>query len=129
MLTNMVSYKWSMDAPFYLKDYLSYLFAAVWRPISGKDERLDMYRRQIERTYVEFINTDLNPTEKQQNSLITNMQRTDATTYLVQHLDTIESYCNQQLASHKEGDINHTHYIDLIRRVKKIRNEFVGDVN
>lgn len=127
MLTNIYNNSFASDDPYCVPEYLNDVFAAVWRPISGKDERLDMYRRQIERTYVEFMNTDLNPTEKQQNALITVMQRTDAAAYLVKHIDTIEEFCKKQLQSHKEGDINHTHYSDLIRRLKKMRNDFTKE--
>lgn len=125
MLTNLYNNSYASNDPYTVPEYLDDVFAAVWRPVSGKDERLDMYRRQIERTYVEFMNTALNPTEKQQNALITNMQRTDVAGYLVQHIATIEDYCNKQLAAHKQGDVNHMHYSDILRRLSKMRKEFM----
>lgn len=124
MLTNLYNNSYASNDPYTVPEYLNDIFAAVWKPVMGKDERLDMYRRQIERTYVEFMNTALNPTEKQQNVLTTNMKRTDVAAYLIQHIATIEDFCNKQLASHKQGDVNHTHYSDILRRLTKMRKDF-----
>lgn len=124
LLTNVYNNSFASSDPYYVPEYLNDVFAAVWRPLSGSNERLDMYRRQLERTYLEFMNMNLNPTEKQQSGIITTMQRTDVATYLLQHIQTIESYCQKQLSAHKEGDINHTHYTDVIRRLAKMREDY-----
>lgn len=127
MLLNIYNNSFVADEPYKLTEYLNDVFNAVWRPIDGKDERLDMYRRQLERTYVEFINTALNPTEKQQTTFTTNVRRTDVASYLLQHITAIENYCNKQMSAHPEDDVNHTHYNDILRVLKKIRADYTGD--
>lgn len=127
MMTNMYNNSFIADEPYKLSEYLEDVFHAAWRPLSGKDERRDMLRRQLERTYIEFVNTALNPTEKQQNSITLNAHRTDVAAYLFKHLDTIEQYCTKQLSSHTEGDINYIHYSDAVRRLGTIRKEYLGE--
>lgn len=124
LLTNIYNNSFVSSDPYYVPEYLNDVFAAVWRPLSGSEERLDAYRRQLERTYIEFLNININPTEKQQNGLITNMKRTDVATYLLQHIATVEDYCNKQLAFHKQGDINHAHYTDVLRRLAKMKEDY-----
>lgn len=127
MMLNVYNNSFVADEPYKLPEYLNDVFNASWRPLTGKDERLDMYRRQLERTYVEFLNTALNPTEKQQTAFTTNVRRTDAAAYIYQHLDTIENYCNKQMQSYAQGDINYLHYKDILRNIKQMRSEYLGE--
>lgn len=127
MMLNIYNNSFVADEPYQLNEYLSDVFRAAWKPLTGKNERLDMYRRQLERTYVEFMNTALNPTDKQENSLTANVRRTDVAAILFQHITMVEDYCNKQIASHKEGEINHTHYADILRRLSKMRSDFLGE--
>lgn len=127
MMVNIYNNSFVASEPYQLTEYLNDVFAAAWKPLTDNDERKNMYRRQLERTYMEFINTALNPTEKQQNVQTTNMHRTDVAAYLLQHLTVIEEYCNKQISSHKEGDINQTHYNDILRRIKNTRKEYLGE--
>ncbi len=127
LLVNIYNNSYVADEPYMLKDYLNDVFSAAWKPLTGTNERSDMYRRQLERTYVEFMNNSLNPTEKQQNTMTLNVQRTDVGAILFSHISTIEDYCNKQLKSHSESDVNHTHYMELLRRLKKMRTDYLGD--
>jgi len=127
MMTNIYNNSFNSNDPYQLSEYLNDVFETVWKPINSKDERLNMYRRQLERTYVEFFNSTLNPTEKQQNSMTANMQRTDVSAFLLQHIPTIENYCTKQLSSHHEGDVNYAHYTEILRRLRKMRSDYLGE--
>jgi len=127
LLMNIYNNSFVAEEPYMLNDYLKDVFEAAWRPLSDNDERLNMYRRQLERTYVEFMNSALNPTEKQQNALTTNMHRTDVAANLFQHITMVEDYCNKEINKCSKGDVNHTHYSDLLRRLKKMRNDYLGE--
>lgn len=127
LLVNIYNNSFVSNDPYSLKEYLSDVFSSVWKPISGKNDRVDMYRRQLERTYVEFMNGALNPTEKQQNSLTLNVHRTDVGAILFSHITMVEDYCNQQIKYHSEGSVNYTHYNDILRRMKKMRSDYLGE--
>jgi len=127
LMLNIYNNSFVADEPYMLNEYLNDVFNAAWKPITGTDERLNMYRRQLERTYVEFMNSALNPTEKQMNGITLNVHRTDIAATLFQHISTVEDYCNKQIANHQQGDINHTHYTDLLRRLKKMRKDYLGE--
>lgn len=127
MMVNIYNNSFASDDPYCVPEYFNDIFSAAWRPLSGKNERLDMYRRQLERTYVEFLNMALNPTEKQQSALTTNVRRTDVAAYIVEHISKIEEYCNKQIASYSNGTINHTHYSDILRNLKKMRADYLGE--
>lgn len=127
MMLNTFNNSFVSDEPYHLPDYLNDVFKSVWRPISTTDERLAMYRRQLELTYVEYLNMALNPTEKQQSTMTMNVHRTDIAGYVLQHTKTIEDYCKEQLASFSEGSINYNHFAEILRRIKKMNKEYLGD--
>ncbi len=127
MMINIYNNSFATDDPYNLPEYLNDVFAAAWKPLSGNNERLDMYRRQLERTYIDYINAALNPTEKQETMQTTNVRRTDIAAYLAQHISHIEKFCTQQLTTCPDGSINHTHYTDLLRRLTKMRKDYLGE--
>lgn len=123
LLTNVYNNSFTSNDPYYVPEYLNDIMAAVWRPLSGKDERLDMYRRQLERTYLEFLGNDIAPSEKMQNAQTLGLQRTDVATYLLEHITKLEDYCKTQMTAHKEGTINHSHYKDVLKRLEKMKDD------
>ena len=115
-----------------VSEYLDDVFAMVWKPLNNKDEQLNSFRRQQQRSYVDFLGTALNPAPASVSSAAvsssgtttatnyTAAQRSDAILYIEQHLDKVENYLKNQQAD----GINGLHYKNLLLRVKKIREKY-----
>ncbi|MGI6242685.1 MAG: zinc-dependent metalloprotease [Prevotella sp.] len=111
-------------SPYPVDEYLNDVFKTVWKPMSTTDMRWNTYRRRLERTYLEALNIIVNPTQKQLTGYASDAQRSDALLYVLQHLDTIESFCKQQKAVSSAGSINALHYDNMLIQVKKIREKY-----
>ena len=92
----------------FAESLLDDLFAVVWKPLGSSDQRQDLLRRQLQRTYVANLNNMLN------NSNNT----TDVILYLQQHLNRVKNYCRQ----HTGSDLNGLHYADLMRQIQLIED-------
>ena len=114
-----------------VSEYLDDVFAMVWKPLNNSDEQQNNFRRQQQRSYVDFLGTALNPAPAASSSstststIIANTsntaaQRSDAILYIEQHLDKVENYLKSQ---HADG-INGLHYKNLLLRIKKIREKY-----
>ena len=103
-------YRDSFTSPkaYQMDQYLDDLFAVVWKPLGSSDQRQDLLRRQLQRTYVANLNNMLN------NSNNT----TDVILYLQQHLNRVKNYCRQ----HTGSDLNGLHYADLMRQIQLIED-------
>lgn len=111
-------------SPYPVNEYLNDVFESVWKPMADTDVRSNAYRRQLERTYLELLNTIVNPTEKQLAAVAANTRRSDVVLYVLQHLNTIEAFCTQQKAAANADDINTLHYDDILMQVKKMREKY-----
>ena len=105
-----------------LPDYLGDLFAAVWQPLRGQSELKDKARRHLERVYVDNLNKLLNPDDAQKSGTLQRNYNSDVSLYLMQHVQRVEDFCNQQKAAAQEGSIAALHYADLLRQLKLIRD-------
>jgi hypothetical protein len=117
-------------------EYLDDVFAMVWKPLNDTDEQQNNFRRQQQRSYVDFLGTALNPTSSGPTTSSSSSpiiivststsnntaaaQRSDAILYLEQHLDKVENY----LKSQQTDGINGLHYKNLLLRIKKIREKY-----
>lgn len=115
-----------------LDTYLNTIFKYVWKPLNNRDELMNKMARTLQRNYLKRINTILNP-EKQQapsnassaaliilnNIMSNNAINSDATLYLLQHLDKIENYVKAQQTS--ASGINKLHYQEMQEQIKLIR--------
>ncbi len=105
-----------------VEEYLDDVFAMVWKPLTNADERQNNFRRQQQRSYVDFLGSALNPapTTTSASNSSTTTQRSDAMLYIEQHLDKVEQYLKAQQAD----GINGLHYKNLLLRIKKIREKY-----
>ena len=105
-----------------VEEYLDDVFAMAWKPINDENELQNSFRRQQQRSYVDFIGLALNPSYDKTVTETTSVtaQRSDAILFIEQHLTKLENYLESQQG---EG-INKLHYKDLLLRVKKIREKF-----
>ena len=104
-----------------VEEYLSDVFAMVWKPLDSKEECQNMLRRYQQRAYVEGIGNMLNPPQdKTATTTNASANRTDAILYIEQHLDRVEKYLKEQ----KGDGLNGQHYKNLLLRIKKIREKY-----
>jgi len=103
-------------------DYFNDVFAMVWKPLTDANEQQNNFRRQQQRSYVDFIGIALNPNMQEKSSASNNTiaMRSDAVLYFEQQLDRVEKYLNEQQAT----GLNALHYKNLKLRVKKIREKY-----
>ena len=106
------------NSDYALDQYLSDLFQQVWKPIEGSSFK-QTARRQLQRAYVQNLNSLLNPTEADLKGVLGRNYNSDAMLYVEQHVKQVEDYCQQQAKS--SSDINALHYQDLLRQLKLLR--------
>ena len=102
-----------------VEEYFDDVFAMVWKGQS------DSFRRQQQRTYVDFLGMALNPSQEKNNGTAAtasgNLLRSDVVLYFLQHLGKIEDYLKGRTSPDALEDM---HYRDLLVRVKKIRERY-----
>ena len=116
-----------------LNEYLDDVFATVWKPLNNSNEKLNNYRRQLQRSYVARLADAINPrpaasSNTQQRTttatLSNSLGQSDALLYVLQHLNKVENYLKQQADSAQRGSVNQLHYQDLLLKVQKIKGEY-----
>ena len=102
-----------------VNQYLDDLFAQVWTAPKGSTSFQQKARRQLQRSYVQNLNSLLNPSEADLKGAMSRSYNSDAMLYVLQNLQKVETYCQQQMKA-SEG-INALHFEDLLREIKLIR--------
>ena len=113
MLSNISTSDYAVD------QYLDDLFAQVWTAPKGSTAFQEKARRQLQRSYVQNLNSLLNPTEDDLKGSLSRNYNSDAMLYVLQNLQKVETYCQQQMKA-SQG-INALHFEDLLREIKLIR--------
>lgn len=112
--------------PYPVQEYLTDLFHAVWKPLGKEGDKQDYYRRQLERTYVNTLNQDINADpSKDKSTFSLNASNSDARLFLLQHLDTVESFCRMQQAAEPASSLDALHYNGLIHDIEMIRKNII----
>ena len=120
MLYNLHEASLRAAQPYPVDTYLNDVFAAVWHPLTDKDERQNDFRRQQQRSYVFFLGNILNPNTQEKSTVNTTALRSDALLYAEQHLEQVEAYLKAQQST----GINARHYQNLLLQIKKIREKY-----
>ena len=102
-----------------VNQYLDDLFALVWTAPKSSSSFQQKARRQLQRSYVQNLNSLLNPSEADLKGAMSRNYNSDAMLYVLQNLQKVETYCQQQMKA-SEG-INALHFEDLLREIKLIR--------
>ena len=102
-----------------VNQYLDDLFAQVWTAPKSSSSFQKKARRQLQRSYVQNLNSLLNPSEADLKGAMSRNYNSDAMLYVLQNLQKVETYCQQQMKA-SEG-INALHFEDLLREIKLIR--------
>ena len=120
LLTNMHNNALRADKPYPVDEYLNDVFAQIWVPLNAKDERLNDFRRQEQRAYVDHLGLVLNPAQQERGNSSVAVLRGDAILYAEKHLDQVENYLKAQ----SSDGLNGRHYHNLLLRIKKIREKY-----
>ncbi|UKK58044.1 zinc-dependent metalloprotease [Prevotella communis] len=102
-----------------VNQYLDDLFSQVWTAPKSSSSFQQKARRQLQRSYVQNLNSLLNPSEADLKGAMSRNYNSDAMLYVLQNLQKVETYCQQQMKA-SEG-INSLHFEDLLREIKLIR--------
>ena len=102
-----------------VNQYLDDLFSQVWTAPKSSSSFQQKARRQLQRSYVQNLNSLLNPSEADLKGAMSRNYNSDAMLYVLQNLQKVETYCQQQMKA-SEG-INALHFEDLLREIKLIR--------
>ncbi len=103
-----------------VNQYLDDLFAQVWTAPKGSSPFQEKARRQLQRSYVQNLNSLLNPSDADLRGALSRNYNTDAMLYVLQNLQKVENYCQQQMKA--SDGINALHFEDLLREIKLIRD-------
>ncbi|MCR5270877.1 MAG: zinc-dependent metalloprotease [Prevotella sp.] len=113
MLNNIASTDYQLDA------YLADLKATVWKPIGKSNDLKAKARRQLQRSYVQNLNSILNPSDAEMRGVMGRYLNSDASLYVLMNLEEIEKYCQQQMK--ESSGLNALHYEDILRQLRLIR--------
>lgn len=103
--------------------YFNDLFAGVWKPLSASNERKNVFRRALQRSYLERLDALLNPSEKDKAGTGARAFNSDALLYLTPHLEKIERFVQKELSSVSANTLNTLHYQRLLQEIKQIREK------
>ena len=102
-----------------VEQYLDDLFAQVWKASAGSAFQAKA-RRQLQRSYVQNLNSLLNPSDADLKGVMARNYNSDAILYVLQNLNKVEEFCQQQMKA--SNGITALHYEDLLREIKLIRD-------
>lgn len=127
MLYNIYSTSLVSSDPYTLDEYLDDVFGAIWKPLNDANEQENRYRRQLQRTYMDFMEKVMNPSDKDKTTGGTlAVQRSDVMLFIEEHLDKIAAYINEHQRIEKEGTVNYRHFAALQRSVTKLKDAYYG---
>ena len=119
-IMNLQSIQYASEKAYSVDEYFNDIFDAVWKPLSDKDEENNSFRRQQQRSYVDFLGMAINGSTGSDGLNTSMAQRSDAVLYIEMHLDKVENYL-KNVSQQPSSTLNALHYKDLLLRVKKIR--------
>jgi hypothetical protein len=106
--------------PYPLKEFLSDLKNTTWIKFSGV-ESSDVYRRGLERSYLEKLNMLINPRDIIDGKAMTTAQRSDVRLEAIMHLNDIKETI--KLLIPQATGINQMHLKDMLLEIEKINKK------
>jgi len=103
--------------PYSVKEYLNDLKNTTWIKFSGI-EGSDVYRRSLQRSYLEKLNMLINPKEITDGKAMTTAQRSDVRLEAIVHLNDIKETVKVLII--QTSGINQQHLKDMLLEIEKI---------
>ncbi|WP_255431043.1 zinc-dependent metalloprotease [Pedobacter sp. N36a] len=102
--------------PYTVQEYLNDLEKAVWKNLSADPVR-SSYRRSLQRSYLEKLNSLINPKDVAEGKMMSNAQRSDVRIAAIAHAKHLRTTIAAMPAS---GALNQEHQIDMLSEIDKI---------
>ncbi|MNI60437.1 hypothetical protein D3C73_1156520 [compost metagenome] len=103
--------------PYPVKEYLNDLKNTTWIKFSGV-EASDVFRRSLQRSYLEKLNMLINPKDIADGKAMTTAQRSDVRLEAITHLNDIKETI--KLLVPQTSGINQLHLKDMLLEIEKI---------
>lgn len=97
-------------------EYLADVKRLIWKPLTGNPAQ-DIYRRNLQRMYVEKLAMGIHGASIREGKLLSNMERSDAHLYARMQLEQIQ---RELKATVPAGTLNQAHVKDLLQQIDKI---------
>lgn len=117
MLYNISLKAMQYEGAYTVPDFLKDLQKTVWVKLSG-NEKLDFYRRGLQRSYIDKLNMLLLPKEVEPGKALTTAQRSDVSLYGKQHLLQLRAEITKLMMG--TTGINKEHFQSLLIEINKI---------
>jgi hypothetical protein len=117
MLYNISLKTMQYESAYTVPEFLKDLQKTVWVKFSG-NEKLDFYRRGLQRSYIDKLNMLLLPKEVEPGKALTTAQRSDVRLYGKQHLLQLRTDITKLMMG--TTGINKAHFQSLLIEINKI---------
>lgn len=117
MLYNISLKAMQFEGAYTVPEFLKDLQKTVWVKLSG-NEKLDFYRRGLQRSYIDKLNMLLLPKEVEPGKALTTAQRSDVRLYGKQHLLQLRTDITKLMMG--TTGINKEHFQSLLIEINKI---------
>ncbi|MNW86968.1 hypothetical protein D3C86_162050 [compost metagenome] len=117
MLYNISQKALQFEGAYTVPEFLNDLQQTVWIKFSG-DERLDVYRRSLQRGYIEKLGLLLLPKEQEPGKALNTVQRSDIRLYGKSHIVKLRADVEKLMANTTGFD--REHYQNIILEIDKI---------
>lgn len=127
MLHNIYTASLSSSDPYGVEEYLGDVYAAMWLPLDGGENEVENgFRRQLQRTYLSFVDRLFNLGEKDKANSNLVFLRSDAMLWVEQHLEQVEAHAKVLKAACVKGSLNERHFAAVLRDIRRIKESYYG---
>ena len=126
ILTNIYNAYASSEKNYNPATYLDDLFKAVWKPLNNPIERKNIYRRALQRSYVDRLSSLITSTSNEKGAVSLKANNTDMLLYVVDHLNKVEDYVKKNASAATIKGVNALHYKELLNTIKVLKDKREG---
>ena len=126
ILTNIYNAYASSEKNYNPATYLDDLFKAVWKPLNNPVERKNIYRRALQRSYVDRLSSLITSTSNEKGAVSLKANNTDMLLYVVDHLNKVEDYVKKNASAATTKGVNALHYKELLNTIKVLKDKREG---
>ncbi|MBF1441863.1 MAG: zinc-dependent metalloprotease, partial [Prevotella nanceiensis] len=126
ILTNIYNAYASSEKNYNPATYLDDLFKAVWKPLNNPVERKNIYRRALQRSYVDRLSSLITSTSNEKGAVSLKANNTDMLLYVVDHLNKVEDYVKKNASAATTKGVNSLHYKELLNTIKVLKDKREG---
>ena len=107
-----------------IDEWLNDVFSIVWTPMSAKNEWQNSFTRSYQRAYIRSLKNTLIGIDDAKAGVQAGTKDSDVYLYILQHVDKLETYLNNQAKNTAAGSIAQLHYQNLLLQVKQMKASY-----